>query len=1108
MSEQIIIRGKVEAREVKQAPVKPTVIIGIGGSGGDVLLRIRKRFFEKYGALSQFPIVSYLWLDTDATEKNVGAGIFTDHIAFAPAEKLMTTMPDTTKVTSDLNQYPHIKSWFYPGLTKLKTMTEGAGQIRAYSRLGFFEHYAKIRNALVNAGQIVRNVENIRKVREKHHLETNPDDLQVFIVFSIAGGTGSGMFLDLAFLIKDIFRGAALTTIGAVLMPGLFNPHEDRIFANGYAALKELEHYSYENDFVVEWPDGVERRIPGPPFSYTYLIDRTNHSNNTVDFATREIIFNMLAESVFKDFTQGDFAGYKRGVRVNLDQYLVDLFAFRHLNENRESIIDQKFITRYSSFGMASITVPADRIEQACAYKLAADVVDLWGNLSHSEFNAAVLTDVVLRDVLPAIRLYEGNFSEEGKIIQRHDIQDALRDDGRKAGQRIDGLITQAVQQGAREVNEGVHKQKGQGLAQYLRALIDREVAKLRNDRADPQQWGDYARAVHFNKEQIIESSGRLLRLETARIINEQHQSVGYAVALLRQVVNVLRDENREYIAGFQRGLDQAIKSAEEAKRRLDHLLAEIGRHELRSNWDGRKNTIIRYDIKRFEETAPQYLRALLAWQVRAAAREICEKLTAYIGVADRTESGEMHTEGLIGELYTLGGQLENLKRRLVTKYEHFREPSASELSLMLYDPADIENHYLPRYLGSGEEARKKIESVGDQILQELQTSVMDLPKLVRQRGIDSVEIQISALARRPFSGIKKDFDVMETLWRKHPNENEREAQVRFIYNKAKFWLHGGSRPRSYALSPERHKILIGVPQDSADPIKLSEFETMLKGKIPEPGDPALSIQRIPERSEIVFYSEVGGIPINWADAVAEYRIRYLQKQGEGEELHSDSHEIKFDDLLVLDDRERAELEEAHECFLLGLIFGEIKPEKDAASRIRYVYSEEIGLVGTAKTVALGIEMRAIAELINKRATRSKLLAKCHAHVDRVRRHVDRLAQYNALLGWYFEEVYPETRIMATDGAEHCEQSNMCRAVYKQIQSIEQFLQSRAEPAQIPPQEFVGLSQEYRERMNSFAEALVDGKRALKADFRATAAEPKALGAETMSANPSKEVTM
>ena len=1081
MNDQIIIRGKAEVKPLQEAPVKPTIIIGIGGSGGDILLRVRKRFYERYGSLSAFPIVSYLWLDTDATERDVGAGIFTEQISFAPSEKLMTTMPDTTRVTNDLNQYPHIKKWFYPGLTKLKTMTEGAGQIRAYSRLGFFEHYTEIRNAVANAGSVVRNIENIKAVHERHHLETNISDLQVFVVFSLAGGTGSGMFLDLAFLIKDIFRGTALTTVGFILMPGLFNPNEDRVFANGYAALKELEYYSYEHDFDVEWPDGQRREVPGPPFNYSYLIDRMNHASNVVDFASKNIIFNMVAENIFKDFTQGNFAGYKRGVRVNLDQYLVDQFAFRHLNERGESIIDQKFITRYSSFGMASITVPADRIEQACAYKLGAEVVDHWGRLTHSEFNAARLTELVLTDLLPGIQFFEGNLLVQGGTEQRRDIQNALLDDGRKQGQKLQNLIVSAIGQTVREARDKVHEQKGQSLAQYLRAGVERELAKLRNDKQDVQQWGDYSRAVYFNKEALVTASQTLLHREVAKLINEEHQSVGYAIALLRQVVHILRDENREYIPTLKRLIERSVKESEDARREFETLLAGVARHERRSNWDGRKGTILRYDILRFEELAVRYLGAVLLVQVRNAAVEACTRLINSIGAAETTEGGEAYTEGLIGELYQLGGKLKELKDRLEAKYEHFKKSSSDELSLMLFSPHDIDSNYLPKYLGMDERRTTAVQAIGDQILQELRTSVMDLPKVMKQRGgIDNVESQIRDLARKPFATLKKDFDVLDSLWKKYPDESEMEAQVRFIYNKAKFWLHGGNRPRSYSLSPERHKILVGVPQESADPAKISAFKRLLSSRITEPGDPALSIQELPDRSEIVFYSEVGGIPINWADPIPEQRQKYLAKQAEGEELHTDHNEIKFHDLIVLDDRERAELEAAHECFLLGVIFGEIRPERDASGRIRYVWSEQIGLVGRERTIPLGIEMRALAELISKKSTRDKLTTRIRDHIDQTRRDHHSLARFNALLGWYFEEVYPETIVQGTDGMELKEQSNICRALDKQIKDVQKFLESQNGNNPITSQEFIALSLKYRNEIDSYAPLLIDRKRSLK----------------------------
>lgn len=1082
MSDTIIIRGQREAKEFQPEPVRPTIIIGVGGSGGDILLRIRKRFFEKYGPLENIPIVSYLWLDTDTTEKDVGAGTFASQIAFSRTEKLMTIIEDTTVITNDLNQHPNIKSWFYPGLTKLQTMTEGAGQIRAYSRLGFFKHYETIKSALVQAQNRVLNTENERIVRERLQLEMDPERrLQVCIVFSIAGGTGSGMFLDLAFLAKNAFPGITPTTIGYVLMPGLFNQAEDRVFANGYAALKELEHYSYENNFEVVWPDGVEQKLAGPPFTYTYFIDRMNQGNTTVDFSTRDIIFNMIAESIFKDFTQGSFAAYKRGVRVNLDQYLYDKFAFRHLNERGESIIEQKFITRYSSFGMASITVPADRIEQACAYKLASEVVDQWGKLSDSGFNAAGLTEQVTDHLLPAIRFKEGTVAVQGRMEQRHDILDALSDDGHGQGEKLQNKVKQEIGKTCREVNEGVHTQKGQGLAQYLRVALERETAKLRHDQPDPQQWGDYARAIHFNKEErLLPAVQRALELEIGRVINEQHQNVGYAIAVLKQIITVLRAENREYISAFQRGMDQSIKRVEETRREAEHLMAAIARHEARSNWDGRKKTILRSDIQRFERIAVAYLNAIVTQQVYTAAREVCERLIGYIGAEYRTENGETQSEGLIGKLYKLGSDLQDLKKELDDGYDHFRKRPTSELSLMLYDPEDIENHYLPKYLLEGERKAQTVRNIGDQILQKLRTSVMDLPDLIRERSKGVIQAQIRDMAREPFRSVKTDFDVLEMLWKKFPEEGAREAEVRATFNKAKFWLHGGGAQRSYKLTPERQKILVGMPQESTDRHKIEKFKTMLKEKIHVAGGPEPSVQQVPDRSEIIFYSEVGGIPINWSNQVAELRQKYLRKQAEGEELHTDAREIKFNDLVVLNDQERAQLEEAHKCFLLSIMFGEIRPERDNAGRDRYAWSEKIGYTTQHKTIYLGIEMRALSELISNEGTRSKLLARISQHLSRVYRDPDQLARFNALLSWYFVNVYPEKMIPGNDGAEHAEQSNMCRAVSKQIEAVKKLVDSQQNIDSHAIEEFERLTGKYSADLDTISNKLVDGKRSLK----------------------------
>jgi hypothetical protein len=1083
-NEQIIIRGKTGDKDIRPESVKPTIIIGIGGSGGDVLLRIRKRFYEKYGALQQFPIVSYIWIDTDATDKAIpNSAAISEQIAFANNEKVMTTIADTTKYTSDLNTYPHIKQWFYPGLSKLKTMNEGAGQIRAYSRLGFFDHFSDIRQTILNAAARVRNVENIKAARDRHNLDVDPSNLQVFVVFSVAGGTGSGMFLDVAFLVKDIFKGEKLTNVGVVMMPGLFNPTEDRVFANGYAALKELEHYSYEHDFVVQWPDGFKRKIEGPPFNYAYLIDRTNSASQSVEFANRDTIFNMVAENIFRDFTQGDFAGYKRGVRVNLDQYMYDTFGFGHLNDRGESVLDQKFRTRYGSFGMASITVPADRIEQACAYKLAADVVDHWGSLSNSGYNAAMLIEVVLQKLMPKVHIYEGALSVDGKMEERRDIQATLLDDGRKQGQRMDQFIDQAITQAGRELRDGVHKQRNQEMAHYMRVAVDRELIKLRNDHPDPQQWGDYSRAVHFNKEALSFDAQQRLRGEVNAIINEQHQSVGYAIALLRRLADILRHENHAYIPKFERSRDQAIKRADEAKRDLEQLYAEVARHERKWNipGTGQKKAILEADTERFERLAPVYLGNLLKAQAHNAAIEFCHRLIEYIGVAETNDKGEQINEGLIGHLFTLGGQLEELRARLLERYAHFRQAGRGELSLYLYDESDIEGSYLPKYLGADEKKRRQqVESIGDQILQELNTTVVDLPPLVRELGMGTVEARIRELARVPFYDIKNDFDVIEAFWRRYTSEAAREREVRFVYRNAKFWLGGGNRGRSYPLQSERHKIIVGIPEETKDKSKLAEFEKMLRGKFPEQGDPTPSIYKLTDRSEVVFYSEVGGIPINWADTVAELRRKYLKKQAEGEELHTDRNEIQFEDLVVLEDDERREFEDAHECFLLGLIFGEIWPDPDNTGRTQYKWRKRRNIV--SKEISLGIEPRALAELISKSQTRQDIFKEINRRLERVYNDRDALARFNALLAWYSTKVYPDQKRTGGDGQEYIEMSNMGRAVNKYMDKVTDHVEAQERRGQGTEAEFNSLSGRYFDSIEEFTDRLYDGKRALRAE--------------------------
>jgi len=82
-----------EKLELKTQELMPTIIIGLGGTGKEVLLRIRRQFVEKYGSINEFPIISYLYIDTDnAPSEESGISRERDYlineIDFQPSEKI------------------------------------------------------------------------------------------------------------------------------------------------------------------------------------------------------------------------------------------------------------------------------------------------------------------------------------------------------------------------------------------------------------------------------------------------------------------------------------------------------------------------------------------------------------------------------------------------------------------------------------------------------------------------------------------------------------------------------------------------------------------------------------------------------------------------------------------------------------------------------------------------------------------------------------------------------------------------------------------------------------------------------------------------------------
>ena len=383
--------------------ILPTLFLGLGGTGKEVLLRLRRKFYERLG-VTGLPCTAYLWLDTD-TKDNKTADDKDDIysvVAFNPDEKIAllsgSVKESLGRVLDDESHWPHVHKWLFPEVKQYGAeISDGAGGVRAIGRLTYFDRFAEdIDPGLRRAVDSVLFQERVTETKEffrskKMGAVEFPEKAaaQVFLICSLAGGTGCGTFLDAAFHLRYLAReaGVPIERIVAILfMPNIFFANRAsevarRSYGNAYAALKELEYYTLRVanaatdmsiDYRVEWQRGQQRRIQGPPFAIAYLQEMKNESNSPLDPKNRSELFNVVAESLFLDFMPGDFSTEKRSNYANVAQSLATKAGTNVSFQQVE--LPQVFARRYASFGMSKIEIPMDQVKAACAAYLGHQV--------------------------------------------------------------------------------------------------------------------------------------------------------------------------------------------------------------------------------------------------------------------------------------------------------------------------------------------------------------------------------------------------------------------------------------------------------------------------------------------------------------------------------------------------------------------------------------------------------------------------------------------------------------------------------------------------------------------------------------------------------------
>jgi hypothetical protein len=378
-------------KENQTIDIRPTLLIGLGGTGKEVLRRLRRMFYEKY-RVAGLPIMEYLWFDTDIRNQSLSGEVPDEldrRIDLTAPQKIDGRVQPEELAGYRLNKnaYPHIWDWLPSELDALpdNAITQGAGQIRSFGRLAFFHHYARIRDAIDRLGSKVTAQEAVEDMnRDYPDYTVDNSTLEIITVSSLGGGTGSGCFIDVGFLCRVLFPTSTRTAFLA--MPTVFDGKVgstgvEAVHANGFAALKELEYFmqprfiatideetSEYSTHEFNW-DGTPRQVEAPPFSTVYMLDKENRAGERIDEFTDT--FQMIAEFLLLDFDRTRFAAQKRSVRSNMEQYLQNMATFKS-----DDYI-QYFPCRYASFGLSQIELNQPRLANAAANRCAQYLVDL-----------------------------------------------------------------------------------------------------------------------------------------------------------------------------------------------------------------------------------------------------------------------------------------------------------------------------------------------------------------------------------------------------------------------------------------------------------------------------------------------------------------------------------------------------------------------------------------------------------------------------------------------------------------------------------------------------------------------------------------------------------
>lgn len=295
----------IQKERLETHKTSETLFIGCGGVGSKIVARVAKKCVGH-----ESDNVRFVVFDTNVNDlgkvNNSSAKVTT--VQTSSTQTVFEYLADDKEAFQ--NWFPNNQIIFD------KTVSEGAGQVRAISRLAL--------NSVIKTGTI-NTLYNIIDDLFRKTGESMKQALRVCIVSSAAGGTGSGIVMALAMFIrryiKQNYPNRAVLIRGLLVLPSVLDSvietetERDSLRRNAYATVKEINAFMMKGSGFFKVDKDLERfenlsiKFPSTasdglvdydalPFDFCFLFDSLDQENATA--TSLDQYYESAAQSLYE----------------------------------------------------------------------------------------------------------------------------------------------------------------------------------------------------------------------------------------------------------------------------------------------------------------------------------------------------------------------------------------------------------------------------------------------------------------------------------------------------------------------------------------------------------------------------------------------------------------------------------------------------------------------------------------------------------------------------------------------------------------------------------------------------------------------------------------